>query len=869
MSRAPTQDFKFILTTDISQKVRLKICSFSGRRTPLSAATALDTYVNDPFLQFSGLYHTAASSRDYNNNNGGGVAATTTTSLTSMRGRGGQAGSDLFVSCALYADGVPLCLPELTRYKVFHSDEEYKWDELVTLPLKYSELPIHTLVVMTVWDVFAPRRAVAVGGTSFAIFGKNSIMRKGRQKLVLWEGREGDGARASSTPGKAPKLKEVDRLEKLQKRHDRGLIDRVEWLDAPARAQMQSIASQERDKSPHTLFLVVDLPEFEYPVLFREIKYQLQSTALPAPTANKIVLVHDCELNKENPAELKYLKLMRSNKARNQIDRDLKPGSKEREQIAIILRHPPTKHLTDKEKEIIWRFRYYLSQDTKALAKFLQCVDFNDAGDSKQASELMHKWAPIGMDDALELLSANFQDEGVRMYAVERLRSADDEELKYYMLQLVQAMKYDASMTGGEQSPNNSPLITFMLARAAANFQLGCYIYWYLIVESKLVSSKYAPFYKKVLITYREELERTTKNEFSEQLNRQDWLVGRLSALSLYLKSLKTDRVGRIEKMRQLLSAGDNSEFGDLANFPSMPLPLHPDLEVTGIIYESAYIFKSAKAPLSLRFRTTSGPSPYGLIFKTGDDLRQDQLIIQLISLMDRLLKKENLDLKLTPYKVLATAEEDGMVELVTPSESLASVIKQYDGDIRKFLQKHNPDEHGPGGINAEALDTFVKSCAGYCVITYILGIGDRHLDNLMLTTKGNLFHIDFGYILGNDPKPLPPPMKLCKEMVEGMGGANSKFYLQFKQLCCEAYNILRKSANLILNLFSLMVDANIPDISTDPEKSLLKIQEKFRLELSDEEASQTLLMLLNESINALFPLFTEAAHRWAQYWRS
>ena len=30
----------------------------------------------------------------------------------------------------------------------------------------------------------------------------------------------------------------------------------------------------------------------------------------------------------------------------------------------------------------------------------------------------------------------------------------------------------------------------------------------------------------------------------------------------------------------------------------------------------------------------------------------------------------------------------------------------------------------------------------------------------------GNLFHIDFGYILGRDPKPLPPPMKLSKEMV-------------------------------------------------------------------------------------------------------
>jgi phosphatidylinositol 3-kinase len=83
---------------------------------------------------------------------------------------------------------------------------------------------------------------------------------------------------------------------------------------------------------------------------------------------------------------------------------------------------------------------------------------------------------------------------------------------------------------------------------------------------------------------------------------------------------------------------------------------------------------------------------------------------------------------------------------------------------------------------------------------------------------------VDFSFILGRDPKPFPPPMKLAREMVEAMGGQASPHYQQFKSYCFLVFSILRKSANLILNLFALMVNSAVPDIALEPDKAVLKV---------------------------------------------
>ncbi|KAJ3694315.1 hypothetical protein LUZ60_009795 [Juncus effusus] len=766
---------------------------------------------------------------------------------------------ELFVECTLYIDGAPFGLP--ARTKLESSGQPYCWNEMLTLSTKYRDLTSHAQLAFTVYDVSGGSEDNVVGGATVFLFNNKRQLKAGRQKLRLYPHKPADGKIPTSTPGKVPKSErgEVERLERLVNKYERGQIQRIDWLDRLAFNAIDQIKKKEADKPENShLSLVVDFCSFEHRVVFQEFGVNYLAPS-PVSSTNEIVTVWDPEMGRTNPSEHKQLKLARS-LTRGVVDRDLKPSINERKTIQWILKYPPTRSLNGEERQLLWKFRFSLMSEKKALTKFLRCVEWSDVQEAKQAIELMGRWETIDVTDALELLSPLFESEDVRAYAVSVLERADDDELQCYLLQLVQALRFERS--------DKSRLSLFLVQRSLSNIEIASFLRWYVLVEL------HDPIYAKRFYSTYEMLEESMIKveaggngedhgiQLWHSLVRQSELTAQLCSITKDVRKVGGGTQKKIDKLRQLLSG----LLSELTYFDEpIRSPLAPGVLITGIVPQDSSIFKSALHPLRLTFRTQNGTS-CKVIFKKGDDLRQDQLVIQMVSLMDRLLKLENLDLHLTPYRVLATGQDEGMLEFI-PSSSLAQILSE-NRSIIAYLQKFHPDEEGPFGITAQCLETFIKSCAGYSVITYILGVGDRHLDNLLLRDDGRLFHVDFAYILGQDPKPFPPPMKLCKEMVEAMGSAESQYYTRFKSYCCEAYNILRKSSNLILNLFHLMAGCNIPNVSSDPEKGILKLQEKFRLDLDDEGAIHFFQDLINDSVSALFPQMVETIHRWAQYWR-
>ena len=182
----------------------------------------------------------------------------------------------------------------------------------------------------------------------------------------------------------------------------------------------------------------------------------------------------------------------------------------------------------------------------------------------------------------------------------------------------------------------------------------------------------------------------------------------------------------------------------------------------------------------------------YSLLLK-HDNIKKEKFIINIIELCKDILFYElQDDFNILIYNILPYSNELGIVELVKDSITLYSA-----DNILEYLLENNHNE---------IIDTikmrFIKSTAAYSVITYLFGIGDRHLDNIMVTKTGILFHIDFGFIMGSDPIEYNTTnIKITTEMKRVIG---DPYYNEvFENSVTKIYNTLRKYIDLFILLIN------------------------------------------------------------------
>uniref|UniRef100_A0A452T7B6 Phosphatidylinositol-4-phosphate 3-kinase catalytic subunit type 2 beta n=1 Tax=Ursus maritimus TaxID=29073 RepID=A0A452T7B6_URSMA len=510
--------------------------------------------------------------------------------------------------------------------------------------------------------------------------------------------------------------------------------------------------------------------------------------------------------------------------------------------------------LTDADKKRLWEKRYYCHLEVSSLPLVLASAPSWEWACLPDIYALLKQWTHMNHQDALGLLHATFPDQEVRRMAVQWIGSLSDAELLDYLPQLVQALKYECYL--------DSPLVRFLLKRAVSDLRVTHYFFW--LLKDGLKDSQFSIRYQYLLAA----LLCCCGKGLREEFNRQCWLVNTLAKLAQQVREAAPSarqgilRTG-LEEVRQFF-----------ALIGSCRLPLSPSLLVKGIVPRDCSYFNSNAVPLKLSFQNVD---PLGenirVIFKCGDDLRQDMLTLQMIRIMSKIWVQEGLDMRMVIFRCFATGRGRGMVEMIPNAETLRKIQVEHgvtgsfkDRPLADWLQKHNPGEDE----YEKAVENFIYSCAGCCVATYVLGICDRHNDNIMLKTTGHMFHIDFGRFLGHaqmfgNIKRDRAPFVFTSDMAYVINGGDkpsSRFH-DFVDLCCQAYNLIRKHTHLFLNLLGLMLSCGIPELS-DLE-DLKYVYDALRPQDTEANATTYFTRLIESSLGSVATKLNFFIHNLAQ----
>lgn len=492
--------------------------------------------------------------------------------------------------------------------------------------------------------------------------------------------------------------------------------------------------------------------------------------------------------------------------------------------------------LSQDVRDMVWQYRHHLCDFPSLLPHLLRHPACWNVANIDETYALVRAWCPLSPEEALTLLSATFPDTLVRKYAVRSLQSVGSDELSLYLAQLVESLRF--------QNWDDSFLATFLLQRARQSVRLAHQLFWWV---TGMVNE---PLMRNRALLMRKALFFVAGEKVSASLLTQVMVDEMLAEVAHNVK--EASDYPKQQVMRQSLE-----KVNEALKTLKLRLPLDPALNVESIDIDPCCVFPSKTLPIKLVFRSPEDAAEnIEVIYKAGDDLRQDMLMLSVIRLMDKLWLESGMDLKMLTFKCIATGPNRGFIEAVRDVSTLRKIQTDHSGvagafsnrTITDWLWKHNPSRNQ----YKAAVDNFTKSCAGYCVATYVLGVGDRHNDNILVSTMGHMLHIDFAKVLGRAEtlggiKRDRAPFALTPDMVYLIRRSAGEAH--FVRLCCDAYNVIRRNSNLLLALFSIMKYSGMVDVDRE---ALVYLHRSMSLDATDEQAARHFEKRIRESVMTL-----------------
>lgn len=392
----------------------------------------------------------------------------------------------------------------------------------------------------------------------------------------------------------------------------------------------------------------------------------------------------------------------------------------------------------------------------------------------------------FSISNIVSLLHRRIQSIPIRRYAVNMLNYVSQEELQCYLPYLCYSVQFDGV---------TDIIGTFLLDKCCTDAVLASEIYWQyqILIENKneRIRSVYKYWVDKFNMHVPQDIQ---------------FAILKRSKLQRCLNKCYPENIKSISKKRlqqkveaRLTKISDDIKYTD-------PISVHTNSYTLNT--QRVTVKSSITKPIVLQYIDKS--YRISKILYKKEDLRKDYIIMSVIRLVKYILKeKEKLDLNILTYDILPTSSSDGFIEIVQNCETLYTIKERKKFSLLNYLIEKNPN-----GNIIEIRKNFLKSSAAYCIISYLLGIGDRHLENIMMTNDGALFHIDYGFVLGQDPKYMTlPAMRISDDMIDALGGLESRDFYIFKELCDRIYNCLRRHIHYFMPLLLLLSDLEPPII--------------------------------------------------------